>query len=322
MGCKKLTYNDFEPTLKVVYSNFQLKEKSCAGVYRWGFGGHEKVDEVSGSGNTIDMGGRWLDPRLGRTSSMDPKSGKYPYVSPYTYAVNNPLAFIDPDGKDVYLVIWFSKDGETGHAAIAVDNYKEVEREVKNATTGEVTIVKEMVKDGTVTYYDLWPQKPVGTTQLQKDVTADYNKRVLPLDDLTKTDPSVSSKKGAVSEFGEGRVPDGVVKISTGTTDAETFKKDEAVKSELDAVQAKNSGYNASSNNCSNFAETGLKAIDPLFDASQEVKVKGILSTMYKDATVTAPNNLYNAAAGRSDATVVSGPSSTEAKPYLEYFGK
>ena len=32
--------------------------------YRYGFNGHEKNDEVSGSGNSADMGDRWLDVRL------------------------------------------------------------------------------------------------------------------------------------------------------------------------------------------------------------------------------------------------------------------
>ena len=290
--------------------------------YRRGFGGHEKVDEYCGEGNQVEMKGRWLDSRLGRTSSMDPKSGKYPYISPYTFAVNNPLAFIDPDGKDVYLVIWFSKKDETGHAAIAVDNYKEIQREIKDASTGEITVVKEMVKDGTVTYYDLWPKKQVKIKELQKDVTPDYNKRVLPLSDLTTTDPSASSEHGNVSEFGEAKVPDGVVKISTGANDEESFVKDGLVKGYLESVQSKNSGYNACYNNCSNFAESGIKVLDPLFDASQEVKLSGLLSKMYKDATITAPNNLYNAATSRPDASVISGPSSTEAKPYLEYFEK
>jgi hypothetical protein len=66
----------------------------------------------------------------------------------------------------------------------------------------------------------------------------------------------------------------------------------------------------------------GIKVIDRLFDASQVVKVKGILSTMYKDPTVTAPYNLFNATAAGSDATVVSEPSSREVKPFLVYFEK
>ncbi|RMG82438.1 MAG: hypothetical protein D6707_02925, partial [Bacteroidetes bacterium] len=69
-----------------------------SGEYRFGYGSHEKIDEVSGSGNTIDMGDRWLDTRVGRTYKLDAKADLYPGVSPYTYAANNPIIFIDPDG--------------------------------------------------------------------------------------------------------------------------------------------------------------------------------------------------------------------------------
>jgi hypothetical protein len=69
--------------------------------YKFGFGSHEKIDEVSGSGNTVDMGDRWLDVRLGRTPKLDAKAKKYPDNSPYVYAANNPILFLDPDGKVV-----------------------------------------------------------------------------------------------------------------------------------------------------------------------------------------------------------------------------
>ena len=69
--------------------------------YRFGFSGHEKINEIYGEGNTVDMGDRWLDVRLGRTFKMDAKAGQYPDVSPYSYAANNPVFFIDPDGKEV-----------------------------------------------------------------------------------------------------------------------------------------------------------------------------------------------------------------------------
>ena len=77
-----------------------MKERTFSSeTYRYGFGGHEKVDEVNGNGNTVDMGYRWLDVRLGRTPKPDAKGTMYPALSPYSYAANNPIFFIDPDGK-------------------------------------------------------------------------------------------------------------------------------------------------------------------------------------------------------------------------------
>ena len=74
------------------------------GNYRFGYSGHEKVDEISGNGNQVDMGARYLDTRLARTSSTDPKRQLYPGISPYAYSLNSPINAIDPDGKVVIFV--------------------------------------------------------------------------------------------------------------------------------------------------------------------------------------------------------------------------
>jgi hypothetical protein len=74
------------------------------GGYRFGYGNHEKIDEIAGAGNTIDMGDRWLDTRIGRTPKTDAEARKYPFISPYAYALNTPIQAIDPDGKVVIFI--------------------------------------------------------------------------------------------------------------------------------------------------------------------------------------------------------------------------
>ncbi len=44
------------------------------------------------------FGMRYLDPALARWFVRDPFANKYPSLSPYNYAANNPLKFIDPNG--------------------------------------------------------------------------------------------------------------------------------------------------------------------------------------------------------------------------------
>ncbi len=67
--------------------------------YRYGIQGKEKDNDIKGSGNSYNFGARILDPRVGRWLSTDPISDKYPSLSPYNYCANNPIMFVDPDGK-------------------------------------------------------------------------------------------------------------------------------------------------------------------------------------------------------------------------------
>jgi RHS repeat-associated protein len=84
---------------EVVCSSLKNSGKGGAGIYRYGFNGMEKDDEVKGSGNSYDFGARIYDPRVGRFLSLDPHQKKYTDLSPYIYAELNPIAKVDVDGK-------------------------------------------------------------------------------------------------------------------------------------------------------------------------------------------------------------------------------
>ena len=55
---------------------------------------------MKGVGNQQDYGMRIYDPRVGRFLSMDPLQEKFPEFTPYQFASNNPIEFIDLDGME------------------------------------------------------------------------------------------------------------------------------------------------------------------------------------------------------------------------------
>jgi RHS repeat-associated protein len=280
---------------------------------------HESKEYISDfDWNKYDFTGRTFDSWTLRALQVDPMAAEYYGSSPYALWLNNPVNTIDPDGRDGYLLIWFSKENETGHAGIAIDNYKQ--QQIMNSKGMPVLDSKgnptyEMVKDGTMTYYDLWPNNPIGKTELQSNVQSDYSKGVVinSLDDLKTTDPT-GTRSGNVSA--EGRVADGIVQINT------TYEQDTKIQDYASKTANSGKAYNASSFNCSTFAESALKTVFPKLDASQYVKVPFPLNIMYNDTRVVAPNNLYNATMRLPGTTNIRGPKSVVAKPYLQYYGK
>ncbi|WP_282160411.1 RHS repeat domain-containing protein [Ulvibacterium marinum] len=87
------------------YYPFGLKHMGYKGVvngrnHKYGYGGKEEQDELDLA--WLDITARNYDPALGRWMNIDPLAEKMRRYSPYNYAFDNPVFYIDPDGMEAY----------------------------------------------------------------------------------------------------------------------------------------------------------------------------------------------------------------------------
>jgi len=86
--------NDFFPFGQLMPERYWQSE-----VYRFGFNGFEKDDEVKGSGNHISFGDYGYDPRVVVRWRHDPEFAQFPEYSPYVAFINNPIFYRDIGGR-------------------------------------------------------------------------------------------------------------------------------------------------------------------------------------------------------------------------------
>ena len=69
---------------------------------RYKFNGKE--EQTIGSLDLLDYGARMYDTKTARWLVQDPLAEKYYSFSAYNYCVNNPVMFVDPDGKKIRMI--------------------------------------------------------------------------------------------------------------------------------------------------------------------------------------------------------------------------
>jgi RHS repeat-associated protein len=130
-------------------------------IYRFGFNGQEKTDEISSSGNHYEFKYREYDPRIAKFWSVDPLAKEYPWNSPNAFAENRPIDGIDLEGLEWLgaFIRFMASDASklSVPTSTTVENIVKPAAEVVGKTEGHHAwpnalkaneVIKQAIKDG------------------------------------------------------------------------------------------------------------------------------------------------------------------------------
>jgi uncharacterized protein RhaS with RHS repeats len=182
---------------------------------------------------------RYYDARTGRLLQPDPKAAKYLAWSPYTYTLDNPLKYVDPNGKDAIPIVF--KD------------YKISALGVKWSGLGHAGILLIDNKTGTTKYYEYGRYDKEGKGLVRQRTVSDVvmDKNGMPTkESLTKVLGEISKEAGK-----GGNITGAYIKN-------DNFKEmnDYAHDRKSENSDPNREGYNITGNNCGTFMKETLGA--------------------------------------------------------------
>ena len=190
------------------------------------------------------------------------------------------------DLDDIYIIIYTSNDGRTGHVGMAVDNYDLFVSDESAFGSGRY----DSVRNYTMTYYDLWGPKNLKWHQHNDDFKARYHT-------LTQSNSSERVDGNFLIEHGmphKYNYPaDAVIKI--GSTPDEDFR----FKEIINEVILNNPNYNTRNYNCTDFV---IKSLEKLFE------IDFINKEFIPFSWSSTPNSFYKELVQKLDVEILIDP--------------
>ena len=82
---------------------YNLRTFLCSRPEQQGFS--PPVQQIVANVNLLDFGARMYDDEICRWTTVDPLAEKYYSMTPYNYCANNPVMFVDPEGRAVNFIV-------------------------------------------------------------------------------------------------------------------------------------------------------------------------------------------------------------------------
>ena len=139
------------------YGELLVDEHSSSEDLPYKFNG-KQFDEETG---LYYYGARYMDPKISMWLGVDPLMEKYPNVTGYCYTMDNPIKFIDPNGKETYVIK--NKTGTYTVVGGILNNNRGIYIASKDKS-GKYTIKGEMIgiSTSTTTFYNTDANKGKG----------------------------------------------------------------------------------------------------------------------------------------------------------------
>jgi hypothetical protein len=211
--------------------------------------------------------------------SLDPLQAKYPGLSAYNFCANNPIMYVDKDGRDIW--VGFEATGDyshdaSGHTVIYKTTYEKVELEIDGKMT-------EMYKVTGIQIVENFPYsqiKPGSPDMVKRDLEANLVKQCNGIIEIN-SDTKVLGSNLNITKQTEGYDPDALYVTPDQKAEEDLLDK------KFDEILASNwNFFEIEYNNCTDFAVKMLSAIG--VDASGKVDNKTNEST-----PVSNPNMLF-----------------------------